>query len=303
MDLPLLTGDEQPTAPYVALGGQPWPGTIAVYGAPQDSDYTLQSLIESASTIGTMQSALGTGPVGIWDRQAGLDLTLVNGELSSATKEALLSGANTIAVGDGTPDKWEIIQFQTATPTADKSYLLTGLLRGQAGSRGVMPDTWPEGSLVVVMDGTPTQITIPSALRGLPRHLRYGPAKRPLTDASFRYAVNTFQGNGLRPYPVAHLRAQAGNTGTDLTWIRCSRIDGDIWADADIPLGEDTESYQIRVVQDGITKRTETSTTPVWSYPDTTRVSEVGVLPYRIEVAQISARFGAGPFMGVNLQV
>ncbi|MDO6589712.1 host specificity protein [Loktanella sp. D2R18] len=303
MDLPLLTGDEQPTAPYIALGGRPWPGTIAVYGAPQDSDYTLQSLIESAAFIGTTQSALGAGPVGIWDRQTGLEVTLVNGELSSATTAALLSGANTIAIGDGTPDKWEILQFQTATPIGDRSYQLTGLLRGQAGSRGLMPDVWPDGSRVVVMDGAPTQIAIPSALRGLPRHFRYGPAKRPLTDASFRYAEHTFQGNGLRPYPVAYLRAQAGVSGTDLSWIRCSRIDGDIWADGEIPLGEDTESYQVRIMQDGITKRTETSATPAWSYPDATRISEVGALPYRIEVAQVSARFGAGPFVGVNLQV
>jgi hypothetical protein len=166
-----------------------------------------------------------------------------------------------------------------------------------------MPDVWPTGSRIVVLDGTPTQITIPSALRGLPRHLRYGPAKRPLTDASFRYAVHTFQGNGLRPYPVAHLRVQAGVTSIDLSWIRCSRIDGDIWADGEIPLGEDTESYQIKVMQDGIVKRSEVSTTPDWSYPDATRTAEVGALPYRIEVAQISARYGAGPFMGVDLQV
>ncbi|SFR41534.1 Putative phage tail protein [Yoonia tamlensis] len=303
MDLPLLTGDEQPTAPYFAAAGRPWPGSIALYGAPQDSDYTLQSISDSPAIIGISQSALGAGPVGIWDRQSGFEVTLINGELSSASKAALLSGANTIAIGDGTPDKWEIIQFETATPTATRSYRLTGLLRGQAGSRGLMPAIWPAASQIVVLDGTPAQITIPSALRGLPRHLRFGPAKRPITDASFRYAVHTFQGNGLRPYPVAHLRAQAGAGGTDLSWIRCSRIDGDIWADGEIPLGEDTESYQIRVIQDGLVKRSAVTNTPDWSYADTARAADVGALPYRIEVAQVSARYGAGPYMGVDMQV
>ena len=186
---------------------------------------------------------------------------------------------------------------------AERTYRLTGLLRGQAGSHALMPDEWPVGSRVVVMDGTPEQITIPSALRGLSRHFRYGPAKRPMTDASYRYAVHTFKGNGLRPYPVAHLRAKHAVDAIDLTWIRCGRIDGDIWGEADIPLGEESEAYQIRVMQDGIVRRQETVDTPVWSYSDSIRAAEVGSLPYRIEVAQVSTRYGAGPFIGVDVQV
>lgn len=213
-----------------------------------------------------------------------------------------MSGANTVAIGDGTPDTWEILQFQKAVPIADRQFSLTNLLRGQAGSRGLIPDVWPVGSRIVILDGVAEQITLPSASRGNARHFRYGPAKRPFSDASFKYATFTFQGNGLRPYPVAHLRAKRVATGFDVSWIRCSRIDGDIWSQGDIPLGEESENYLIRIIQSGIIRRTETVTTTSWKYDAANMAVEVGGLPFRLEVAQVSARFGPGLVVPMTLQ-
>ncbi len=302
MDLPLLTGDEVPHAPHIAAAGRPWPGSIALYGAAQDSGYTLQEIINDAAVIGVTQSALPRGPVGIWDRQSGFDVRLINGALGAVTTQALLSGANTIAIGDGSADLWEIVQFRDAVPLADRTFAVSGLLRGQAGSRGVMPDIWPAGSRVVVLNGVPAQITLPTATRGTARHFRYGPAKRPIADPSFRYSVSTFKGNGLRPYPVAHLRAVPSVAGLDVSWIRCSRIDGDIWPDGDIPLGEESESYVVRIIQDGVLRREETLSATTWAYDAATLAGEVGSAPYRVEVAQVSSRFGAGPFVAQTLQ-
>ncbi|WP_439155856.1 hypothetical protein [Yoonia sp.] len=165
-----------------------------------------------------------------------------------------------------------------------------------------MPDVWPAGSRIVALNGVPRQILLPSAARGLERHYRYGPAKRPLGDASFRHAVRTFQGNGLRPYPVAHLRARVTAAGREISWIRCSRIDGDLWAAGDIPLGEDSESYLLRITQNGMTRRTVALGTPQWTYDAAQIATDTGGAPYRLEVAQVSARFGAGPFSALVLQ-
>ncbi len=296
LDLPLLTGDELPHAPYVAASGRPWPGSIGLYGAPQDSDYTLQEILNEASIIGVTQTALDRGPMGIWDRQAAVEVSLVNGTLSSALAEALLAGANTIAIGDGSVDQWEIMQFQHALSLFERGFALSGFLRGQAGSGGLMPDVWPAGSRVVLMNSVPVQISLPTASRGTARHFRYGPAKQPLTDPSYRYVSHAFAGNGLRPYPVVHLRAIERAAGLDIAWIRCSRIDGDIWADGEIPLGEDSEVYTVRVSQFGLVVREDTVNTPVWSYTATDQASDLSAGPYDIEVAQVSDRFGAGPF-------
>ncbi|MEM9785028.1 MAG: glycoside hydrolase TIM-barrel-like domain-containing protein [Pseudomonadota bacterium] len=302
LDLPLLTGDEVPHAPYVAAAGTPWPGNVALYGAAQDSGYTLQDVITNPATMGVTASPLWRGPVGIWDRQSGLEVTLIDGVLGSVSVETLLAGANTFAIGDGTPDQWEIVQFQQATPTGENRFLLRGLLRGQVGSRGLMPDEWPTGSRMVMLDGVPEQIALPAAARGVARHFRYGPATRPLSDESFLYATYAFQGNGLRPYPVAHLQAQDSVAGVDVSWIRCSRIDGDAWSDEEIPLGEDAELYRVTISQNGEVRRTQTVVSPSWTYPTGDRIADVGSAPYRLEVAQISARYGAGLPMALTLQ-
>ena len=294
LDLPLLTGDESPHAPYVAAAGQPWPGSIALYGAPQDSDYTLQDELTEPATVGVTLTALGNGPAGIWDRQSGVEVSLINGSFSSALHEAVLAGANTVAIGDGSGGNWEVLQFQTATLISDRTYRLSGLLRGQAGSRGLMPDSWPAGSRVVLMNGAPQQIALPTAARGTERHYRFGPAKQPLSDPSFRYETHAFAGNGLRPYPVAHLRARNNAGDVEVSWIRCSRIDGDIWADGDVPLGEDSEAYRVRVVKSGAVMREEIVSVPQWTYAVSDLNADIGYGFYTIEISQISERYGAG---------
>ncbi len=73
-------------------------------------------------------------------------------------------------------------------------YRLSGLLRGQAGSRGLMPDTWHPGSRVVLLNGVPGQIALPTAARGIERHYRFGPAAQPMSDPSYRYETHAFAG-------------------------------------------------------------------------------------------------------------
>ena len=301
LDLPLLTGDEVPTAPHVAAASDPWSGNVALYAAAQDSDYTLQKLLSQRATIGLTTSELFAGPIGIWDRQAGFTVELIAGELSATTKEALLAGGNTFAIGDGSAGGWEIMQFQDAVPVAAGRYALAGLLRGQAGTRTMIPAVWPEGSRVVLLDGVPGQIDLPAAARGTTRHFRYGPADSPMSASSYQYETHVFQGNGLRPYPVAHLRTTFQGADLQVRWIRCTRIDGDVWADDDVPLGEETEVYVLRVVQDDIVLRQELLSSPSWTYQAVDILAETSGELFQIEVAQRSARYGAGPFRSVSI--
>ncbi|WP_296431620.1 glycoside hydrolase/phage tail family protein [Yoonia sp.] len=301
LDLPLLTGDEIPHAPYVAATGRPWPGRIAVYGAPQDSDYALLETLGEAAIIGVTQTTLRAGPIGIWDRQTALAVTLVSGAFSSATPEALLAGANTIAIGSGAVDDWEIMQFQKAVPLSAGRFALSGLLRGQSGSWGTMPQSRSAGANVVMLNAVPTQINLPSASRGTARHFRFGPASQPITDPSYRYESYVFAGIGLRPYPVAHLRAVRTQGGAAVNWIRCTRIDGDIWADGEVPLGEDTEGYILRIAQNGTLKREVTLSSPTWAYSAANLAADVGSGAFDVSVAQVSARFGAGPFSKISV--
>lgn len=294
LDLPLLTGDEAPHEPYVAPTARPWPGSVALYSSTRDSDYILQEVLRNRATVGKLRTRLERGATGIWDRQAGVEVKLVSGTFSSAEPLAVFAGANTIAIGDGTPDNWEIIQFAQAEPTGARQFEISQLLRGQAGTSAMIPDFWPAGSIVVVMNGKPKQITIPSVSRGLDRHYRYGPAKQPISAKSFRHVVHAFKGNGYRPYPVTHLRANTEGGAHAFTWIRATRIDGDIWANGEVPLGEDAEFYQVTVSQDGLVRRQFTTAQTTWSYSQSQRNGDLSAQDYQVSVAQISARYGAG---------
>jgi len=293
LDLPLLTGDEQPHAPHVAASGNPWPGSLALYTAAQDSGYALEDIYEQAAVVGTTATVLPQGPVGMWQRDQ-LRVAVASGTLSSATPQGLLAGANTLAIGDGSAQGWEIIQFQTAEPVQG-GYLLSGLLRGQKGTWRDSPWAWPVGSRIVLLGARVPQLTLPSAARGTDRHFRYGPASALMSDASYRYAVHRFDGIGLRPYPIVHLRGQTLAHGLELSWIRCTRIDGDIWDGVEVPLGEDSESYLVRVSKSGLQVREDTVSDPTWTYPAAEISSEIGSGAYEVSVAQISARFGPGP--------
>ncbi len=301
MDLPLLTGDEVPHAPHVAMVAEPWQGTVALHSAPQDSDYDLNLLIEAGATVGRTESDLTPAQAGIWDAGPAFRVRLVGGALLSRAKQDVLAGANVAAIGDGTVEGWEILQFADAVPVGPDLWDVSTRLRGQAGTEVAAETTWPAGSYFVLLDGAPVQMNLAPNARGVERHLRWGPASRALGDPSYRYRVESFRGVGLRPYPVAHLRAAATGAGTDITWIRRTRTGGDSWDGYDVPLGEADERYLVRVVDGGSTVRETVVTAPIWSYGATEQSADGLSGNAIVEVAQISDSFGPGPLRQVAL--
>lgn len=69
----------------------------------------------------------------------------------------------------------------------------------------------------------------------------------------------------MPPSPV-HLTAWAGPSGWAFGWTRRSR-NGWRWASGgDVPLGEESERYAVRVLQGGAVVRAGESATPQWQY-------------------------------------
>jgi hypothetical protein len=81
----------------------------------------------------------------------------------------------------------------------------------------------------------------------------------------------------------------------DLSWIRRTRIDGDDWAGFEVPLGEESEQYLVRVLQDGQVIREAQTTSATWRYDQNMRLQDGTDGPVTVSVAQISASYGAGP--------
>jgi putative tail protein len=302
LDLPLLTGDEVAHAPHLAVAAVPWPGVVAAYSSANDSGYTLNSLIERRSVIGVLESPLFRAEPGNWDRGPAFRVRLSAGALASVPREEVLNGANAAAIGDGDGANWEVIQFADATLVGEDLWDITMRLRGQAGSDGTMPPDWPVGSLFVLLDGGPQQIELALSARGLARHYRIGQAAKSYDHPSYVHRDLAFDGIGLRPYAPAHLRAPQVGAGREIAWIRRTRIDGDSWQGTEVPLGEDVESYILRIRDSGgVLQREVTIGTPAFSYSDAMRASDWVTAPYTIEVAQVSARFGPGPFARIEI--
>ena len=304
LDLPLITGDENPPCTAYCDHRATVAGLCRCLSIPSESDYQLLDVVDARSIVGQTETAMAAAPMGQYDLGTPLRVKLLNGALSSVEEAALLSGANLAAIGDGSSGKWELFQFAKATLVDVDTYELSERLRGQFGSDGVMENSWPEGSWFVLLNGLPEQIDLSRNLRLVGQSYRIGPARRSVDDPSFVERREAFSGNGLRPYAPVHLRAKTTQSGAqEIRWIRRTRIDGDGWDAPDVPLGEEVERYLIEVVKDGVVLREANTQQPVWIYPLSEQASDGLTGSYEIRVSQVSATFGPGPAATLTLTV
>lgn len=302
LDLPLLRGSELPASPWIAASARPWPGSVAVYSSIDGTRWSFETLIERAATKGHTLNDLSFATPGLWDRGPSLEVKLAHGALSSIDDLTLFAGGNAAMIGDAETGIWEVFQFRDANLIGPDTWALSHRLRGQRGTDGNMPGIWPTGSTVVVLDGAIEQIGQPAELRGIPIHYRAGPATKPVDHWSFQQFSHTNDGVALRPYAPAHLRAVAQVDGAQsVSWIRRTRIDGDNWVLATVPLGEATEAYTVRVRVGGSVRREEIVTASSWLYSAADQASDGTIAPYSIEVAQNSDLYGPGLFTRIDI--
>ncbi len=302
LDLPLIKGTELPHAPHVAVTAKPWSGSAAIYKSASSDGFVLNTLIDRAATIGVTETEMLRARSGTFDRGPALRVRMAGGSLQSVSVAEMLNGANAMAIGTPGLDIWEVFQFATATLVGQDIYELSGRLRGQLGTDNLIPEIWPPGSQVILLNTALRQIALDPSERQLARVFRTGPAQRPVTDPIYIEETRAFDGVGMRPYAPVHLRFRKdGSGGGVLSWIRRTRIDGDTWAGLDVPLGEELESYLIRVTEAGQIRREETVGTPAWVYGGAEKAADGITGSYEIEVAQLSERFGPGLFGRITI--
>ena len=111
----------------------------------------------------------------------------------------------------------------------------------------------------------------------------------------------SFDGNGLRPYAPVHLRAAHHSGDIQLSWTRQTRVDGDSWDLEDVPLGEESEAYVLRVSNEGTVLRETRVATPAWVYSAAAQAEDAAIGVLQFSVAQVSARYGPGRWAEVSL--
>jgi hypothetical protein len=99
----------------------------------------------------------------------------------------------------------------------------------------------------------------------------------------------TVSGEAVTPAAPVHVRAVSdGIGGWNLSWTRRSR-NGWRWiSGADVPLGEESERYELRVLSGESLRRRVETTSPAWTY-DAAATAEDGGGMVRVEVRQIGS--------------
>lgn len=294
-DLPLVRAEPPPLL-HLAAFAAPWPGGLAIWRAPAEGGaFALHSWIEAPSTVGETLTQLPPGPLWRSDRGAALDVRLRGGSLSSVSREDALAGANALALLDASGEV-EIVTAARAELIGPQRFRLSGLLRGLGGSEQAASRSLPAGSRVVVLDGAAAALVSELSELGRPFRYRIGPPQADPASPAMAELLASGGGAALKPLSPVRVRARRLSGTITFSWLRRSRIDGDSWELAEIPLGEEGERYRIAIYGPAGLLRSLIVTAPGWTYPSAQEIEDFGALQTEIEiaVAQISAVVGEG---------
>jgi hypothetical protein len=296
LDLPVLHGDEVSSNGYVAGYQSPWPGAISFYRSATEAGYQLAASADLPAVMGETVNSLQSGASSRWDWGNSFDVLLYSGELLSREPPDVLSGAN-LAVLEHEVGKWEVIQYQKAELVGDKTYRLSGLLRGQAGTEPHMTTDLAAGARFIVLDDAITPVRLTDDEIGLDYSWKAGPATYDLGHGSYRSYQKAFVGLGQKPFAPVHPKAIKKNNGDiDLSWIRRTRTGGDNWQSLEVPLSEELETYEADIFNGDQVVRTLTTDNSRLVYSSTQQIADFGQEQNSLTFAvyQMSARLGRG---------
>lgn len=292
--LPIVTVEPPPLLSLAAFAA-PWPGALAIWRADEAGLFALDGFVEAPSIVGETLTALPPGPLWRTDRHAVLEVRLRGGVLSSVSPEAALAGANALALV-GADGAIEIVTVSQVELIGPQRFRLSGLIRGIGGSEPAAGRLLPAGARIVVLDGAAVALTSDLADLGRTRLYRVGPARDDVGDATMVEFEAPVAGEALVPRSPVRPTAVRTAGGIALAWLRRTRIDGDSWELAEVPLGEENERYEIGILDGEDLLHVEIVNTSAWTYPAAQELADFGAQQQEIGLSlrQLSATVGRG---------
>ncbi len=297
LDLPMLTDADPVPAPRIAAYASPWPGSLSLMRAPDGSGFQPILTVNFPASMGRLTADLAPGPLWAFDTANMVELELFGGHLESRNREAVLAGANALAVrsaGGG----FEILQFEQVELTGERQYKLSSLLRGQKGTESEMKNGALSGADVVLLDmASVPLVPLSSELAGLELSYRLVPQGRALDDPSSLSFVHAARNRAARPLAPVHIQAERGGSGVKLSWIRQSRISAGSWEQVEVPLGETSEAYEVDILGPSDTVlRTLSAVSPGLLYSNAQETADFGgpVSELSVAICQLSETAGRG---------
>ncbi len=258
MDTPLLRDAEEGLGIYAAagaLGTETWPGVSILKSANGEAfDAPFLFVPGTRNAVhGASETILPDHGARTWDRVNSLTLRLARGALVSVSEADVLNGANALLIGD------EIIQFAGANLNADGSYTLDTLLRGRRGTEWAAGGHGLGERAVLLSDASLSRVNLPDTDVGAVRFYKGVTLGGPVSEGTQK--TFTLIGRSLMPYAPVDIRGAQSGSPSDwtLTWQRRTRLGG-AWKDAvDVPLGEESEAYEVDILNGPAVVRTITA--------------------------------------------
>lgn len=301
MDMPLIRA-ESSNVPMVFWAASHadgrWPGAALFVSRDGGDSYQQIDQTAIAGITGTADTILGSSSAAFWDDANDLlvDLDLDTDVLESQTRGAVLNGANLAWVGG------EIIQFQTAVQEMDGRYRLSGLLRGRRGTEHKISSHAASEKFILLSESSILAASLSPS--DIAKSLMFKAVTFGQEEVLISPVALSYEGNNLKPFSPVHPQGvRDGGNNLTISWIRRSRVGGDWLDNADVPLGEVYEKYDVEIM-DGVTlKRTLTNVTPDVTYTQALQIEDFGSVPadVTVRIYQISDLVGRGHPLTVTL--
>jgi hypothetical protein len=170
------------------------------------------------------------------------------------------------------------------------------LLRGLSGEDFLASRDVPAGAPVVLLDQAVVPLAQDLSMLGAPATYRIGPANRDYADPTYVQATVAPTRKAYMPYSPTRAIARRTVNGVVISFIRRGRLDADAWEPFDIPLGEESEAYEVVISLPQGAARTLSATSPTVLYAASAELADFGApqSSLSVQIYQISSRVGRG---------
>lgn len=277
-----------------AVFADPWPGAVTLWRARAGGGFDAAATATRCAILGETLDPLPPGPLWRLDRAHALRVRLDGGALQTVALDAMLGGANRIALqGEG---GWEIVGFQSAELIGAGVWRLSTLLRGLGGDEALAARVLPAGATAAILDEALVPLAAGVSQIGAPTQWRAVAAGRDPADPRAAQITLTPSAAALAPYAPARVLARRGAGGVTIGFTRRGRRDADSWELAEIPLGEEREAYRVEIYAGAVLRRALDVTTPSALYAGADELADFGAAQtsLSLRLAQIGAATGPG---------
>jgi Putative phage tail protein len=300
LDVPLIADVDDQSVPFLYVAATPaaagdWPGADVYESATGNEDTYAAGFYQfaaaQAAIAGVCSSVVPDALTTVPDYGTQIVVGFFGSTptIVSATLEELIANPTLNLAAVGRPDRFELLQFMDADLQSDGDWILSGLLRGRRGTER-FTGTHEAGDYCVIYSAAWAKRDMGASR--LNQTTYYEAITYGLGEAARGAEIDTFTAEALRPLSVANVQVNRDyETGTfDVTWQRRTRLGGSSIDGQDVPLGETSELYNVRVLDGVEIVRSLQVTSPAFEYTVYEQIEDFGVEQpsITVEIEQVS---------------